>query len=186
MNALLRGVVRAGVMTAVAAIAFNVFDLLWPTALVVKSASLVLAALYVLDLARAARPGGGRAVVPALWLAGALASFCLMPGLGPFMLCQVALLWLVRVWSHHTRVLPALLELVLMLAALGSAIATARHTHSFALSVWVFFLVHTLGAHVPAWLAPAGLREELQQPEARFERAWRQADAAVRRLRAAD
>ena len=175
---------RAAVLTLAGAVAFWSFSVLWPTVIVVKAVTLGLAALFVVDTVSGARQRSGRVVVPAAWLLAALASWWWVPALGSYVAVQVALLWLVRMCCVHVAMLPAMFDLAVMLFALLAAIATAQHTRSFAVSVWVFALLHAIGARLPQWRGSVNTGAP-STPQARFDRAWHQAEAALRRLRAA-
>jgi hypothetical protein len=101
------------------------------------------------------------------------------------------MVWIIRVLYFSNGVLPALLDLGLSALALAAGVWAAGQTGSVLLAVWSFFLVQALFGSIPRSLTTQALTGRATERGTRpgadeepFERAHRNAEAAVRRLSA--
>jgi hypothetical protein len=134
---------------------------------------------YVLYLVARSGERVGRVTTVACWLAGsALAWFAGLPFMS-FVLVHVGLMWLVRSLYYYSGLLPALIDFGLCLLGTAFAAWSAQRTGSFGLALWCFFLAQAFHVLIPASVRP-GRGEPL--PDDAFARAYRAAEAAVRRL----
>jgi hypothetical protein len=177
----LQGVVVAFVFALAGAAAYTTLGFLLNPAVLVKLLIATFAGLYVLYLLAVIRAKTGRLAVPALWLAGAVAAWLLVPGLTLFFITHLGMVWLIRSIYFHSSVLPALLDLGLCGLSLLAAIATARHSHSIFLTIWSCFLIQALFVAIPSLIKTRRV-ERGDTPEQRFNRALHSAEAAVRRM----
>ncbi len=176
-----QGVVIAFVFALIGAAAFSALQLIYASSFVVKLLITCFGALYVIYLLARSAERTGRLTIPALWIAGALTAWIVLPELTLFLLAHVGMVWLVRSLYFHSSVLPALLDLGLCALAVIAAIATALHSHSVFLSVWSFFLVQALFVAIPA-VIKAKREVSADTTDQHFKRALRTAEAAVRRI----
>jgi len=139
---------------------------------------------YVLYLMASSGERVGRVTTVALWIVAA--SFAWFTGL-PFVayaLVHVALIWLVRSLYCYSGVLPALADLGLSLLGAAFAVWAAQRSGGAWLAFWCFFLVQAFHVLIPPAVG-AGTEDGSAAADDAFARAQRAADAAVRRLSAA-
>jgi hypothetical protein len=96
---------------------------------------------------------------------------------------HVGAIWLVRSLYFYSGIMPALMDLGLTSLSVSAAVWAITRSGSVFLATWCFFLVQSLFVAIP----PAVQRKakpELNTPVDNdgFERAKRQADAALRQL----
>jgi hypothetical protein len=152
------------------------------TALRVVIALLGLA--YVLFLMSTSGERVGRVSTVALWIvAASVAWFAWLP-LVAYALLHVALVWLVRSLYYYSGVLPALADLGVSLLGAAFAAWAAQRSGGAWLALWCFFLVQAFHVLIPPSLgARAG--NSADAADDAFARAQRAAEAAIRRLSAA-
>ena len=153
------------------------------TALRVVIALLGLA--YVLYLMATSGERVGRITTVALWTVAASFAWFLGLPLVAYALVHVALVWLVRSLYCYSGVLPALADLGLSLLGAAFAVWAAQRSGGGAwLAFWCFFLVQAFHVLIPPALG-AHASGAADAADDAFARAQRAADAAVRRLSAA-
>jgi hypothetical protein len=163
-------------LAGTAALAALGFFLPFGLALRLMIAGLGLAYLAYLLFRSPAR--SGRATACLLWAALTAVAW---PGpLAGFGLAQLAGLWLARSLCFHVRFAAILADLLLNGLALAAGLWAAGRTGSVFAALWCFFLTQawfsSLGG--PAWRG----RGSDPPTEDRFERAYRAAETALRRL----
>lgn len=142
---------------------------------------------YVLYVLATSRERTGRVVVTIAWLAAALATWLLVPGVAGTLLAHVGLAWLVRSLYRYSSLLSALADLGLTAVAAAIGIWVHGFSGSLFLAGWCFFLAQalhvaipeTIGRPRPATAAAGDVADD------RFASAHRQAQAALRRSSAA-
>ena len=179
------GVVVAFVFALVGAVTFSSLTLLLSPAVLLKALITVLGGLYVATLLARSKAKTGRITTVALWLGSALGVWIFVPGLTLFLIAHLTMVWLIRSLNFHTSVLSALLDLALCALSGLAAIAVARHSHSIFLTVWSLFLIQALFVAIPS-LAKTRRHPPTDNPEFRFKRALRSAEAAIRRMHCTD
>lgn len=138
---------------------------------------------YVLYLLRRSRERTGRVVSLALWLSLAGLGWILVEDPLSYLMMHLALVWLIRVLYHQPGPLAALLDLALNLAALTAGLWAFMHADSVFLAVWSFFLVQALFPSIPVISnRRASGNPDDPHPVDPFQRAYRSAEAAVRKL----
>ena len=109
----LQGIVIALGFALSGAAIFSTLTLVYASSFILKALITGFAGLYVIYLLARSEERTGRVTVPVLWLAGAMLTWLLSPGLMAFLIAHVAAVWLIRSLYYHSSVLPALLDLAL-------------------------------------------------------------------------
>ena len=138
---------------------------------------------YLLYLLRASRERVGRVTTLTLWSALAAVTWWISPPLVFYVLIHVGAVWLVRSLYFYSGVLPALLDLGLNALSVCAAIWALRRSESAFLATWCFFLVQALYVAIPSRIGKKPRPEVARVINNEgFERARRQADAALKQL----
>jgi hypothetical protein len=103
----------------------------------------------------------------------------LVDSLALLLVVHVALLWLLRCLCRHDSTIAALADCALCALSLAAAV-WATTTASVGFGVWCLFLVQALHVALPHGRGAAGA--DAAADDARFRRAQRSAEAALRRL----
>jgi hypothetical protein len=142
-----------------------------------------LALAYLLFLFSRSGERVGRVATVSLWSVLAAVTWWTGPPLPLYLLIHVAAIWLVRSLYFYSGLLPALMDLGLSALSISATVWAISRSGSVFLATWCFFLVQALFVAIP----PAVKRK--QKPDSNavadnvtFERAKRQADAALRQL----
>ena len=179
----LNGVLLALALSLSAAVGFAALTTVMFPGLVIRLLIAGLGLAYVLYLLSQTRERIGRVTTLTLWSIGAVAAAFFSPSLLVYLTVHVGMVWLIRALYYTAGVLPALLDLGLSALALAAAVWAAGQTGSVFLAVWSFFLVQALFVVMPRSVRdPALLKDGVRDDE--FERAHRNAEAALRRLSA--
>ncbi len=143
----------------------------------------MLGLAYLLYLLNRTAERLGRVTTLTLWTAMAAATWWIAPPLPLYVLIHVGAVWLVRSLYFYSGIMPALMDLGLNALSVSAAVWAITRSGSVFLATWCFFLVQALFVAIP----PAVQRKA--KPEMNtavdndsFERARRQADAALRQL----
>ena len=132
---------------------------------------------YVLYLLARSGEHAGRLATLLFWLLSSVLIWSLSPGIGLLIGSQLGLIWLTRVFFHHSGALSALLDLGLNALAALAAIWALRYAASPLLAAWSFFLVQALFVFIP------GVRTTgSESADSRFRRAERSAQYALHKL----
>lgn len=151
-----------------------------PTA--VRISLTVVGGAFVILAALRARRGGGRIVLPACWLLASALGWMFLPGLLAYAALQAIAITLTRGLFFSGGVLMRLVEFAACALGLAAALAVIERTHSLPFGVWTFLFVTALPELIPEWSSI----DRLAAPDdaaARFDKATKQADAALARLR---
>jgi len=136
---------------------------------------------YIVYLMRSSGERTGNLVTMSLWSVLAVASWWISPSLPIYLLIHAAAIWLVRCLYFHAGVFPALADLGLTALSLAALAWAGSRTGSVFMATWCFFLVQSLYAAIPETAGRKRQRRQYTDNE-NFERARRQADAALRQL----
>lgn len=143
----------------------------------------MLGLAYLLYLLNRTTERLGRVTTLTLWTAMAAVTWWIAPPLPLYVLIHVGAVWLVRSLYFYSGIMPALMDLGLNALSVSAAVWAITRSGSVFLATWCFFLVQALFVAIP----PAVQRTA--KPEMNtavdndsFERARRQADAALRQL----
>jgi hypothetical protein len=125
----------------------------------------------------------GRIAVVTIWVFLAAVAWWFVHSDLLFMALHLCMIWLVRSIYFYNSPSAALIDLILCGVGLASAVWAFRHTGSVALGIWCLFLLQALTAAIPADFkrstqTAAGRNTDFQ----RFERAYRSAERALRKL----
>lgn len=94
-------------------------------------------------------------------------------------LTQAGIIWLIRSLYFYRGVLPALMDLGLVLLSLVTAFWALAHSGSVFLGIWTLFLLQALFVAIPRDITKN--RDCISQDD-HFQRAYLNAEAAVRKL----
>lgn len=178
-----QGVLVAAVLAFAAGVAGTVLAPLIGLPAVVRLLIPALALAYLLYLFSRSGERTGRITALGAWAALAIASAWLAPPLPLYFAIHAGAIWLLRCLYFYTGVLAALLDLGLSAAGLAVTAWAALHSGSLFLATWCFFLVQALFVAVPPAVPgrrPAAVTAATHND--RFERARRQAEAALQQL----
>ena len=181
------GVGLALVLAGVAGVSLSALTPLFSLAFLVRFLVTGVAGAYIVYLLSRTEHRAGRVATMSVWGLSVIGIWFLAPSFAWFVIAHTALIWLVRALYFYRGLWPALLDLGLCVLALIAAVATAKHTGSLFLSIWSFFLVQALFVSLPDRIRPRtitrssspGAASSTRDP---FEKAYRSADAALRRL----
>jgi len=138
---------------------------------------------YLLYLFSRSNQRVGRVTTISLWSTLAVVSWWIAPPLPLYLLIHVAAVWLVRSLYFYSGVLPALMDLGLNALSISASVWAMTRSGSVFLATWCFFLVQALFVSIPpAVKAKAHRERKTTADNEKFERAKRQADAALRTL----
>lgn len=140
-----------------------------------------LALVYLLYLLSQSAERTGRVTALAAWSAMTLATWWFVPSFPLYLLVHVAAIWLVRSLYFYSGVFPALLDLGLSGLSAAFALGTLARTGSVFLAAWCFFLLQALFVAIPATMQRPAANTRPEDADD-FERARRQAEAALRQL----
>ncbi len=143
----------------------------------------VLGLTYLLYLMSRSTERLGRVTTLSLWSVLAVVTWWVAPPLPLYLLIHVGAVWLVRSLYFYSGVIPALMDLGLNALSISAAVWAITRSGSVLLATWCFFLVQALFVAIPP--AMTGKKEPERNTAAdseNFERARRQADAALRQL----
>jgi len=124
----------------------------------------------------------GRVTTISLWSALAIISWWIAPPLPLYLLIHVAAVWLVRSLYFYSGVLPALMDLGLNALSISASVWAITRSGSVFLATWCFFLVQALFVTIPPVVKQKTHTERNSADNEKFERAKRQAHAALRTL----
>ena len=138
---------------------------------------------YLLYLMSRSKERLGRVTTLALWSALAVVTWWLAPPLPLYLLIHIAAVWLVRSLYFYSGVIPALMDLGLNALSISAAVWAITRSGSVFLATWCFFLVQALFVVIPPTIKGKTMPERSTALDSEnFERARRQADAALRQL----
>ena len=150
---------------------------------VIRLAIPALGLAYLLYLMSRSEERLGRVTTLFLWSVLAIATWWVAPPFPLYLLIHVAAVWLVRSLYFYSGVLPALMDLGLNALSISAAIWAITRSGSVLLATWCFFLVQALFVAIPPTMTRKKKPEcNTAADSEHFERARRQADAALRQL----
>ena len=174
------GVAIAFVLAAISGVTFTALTPVFDGVFLLRFLVTGAAGAYILYLLQRSELRSGRIATMSMWGLTVIAIWIFAPSFGWFVITQTGLIWLVRAGYFYTGLLPALMDLALSALALVGAVAAAEHTGSLFLSMWCFFLVQALFVRLPEDIRSPRISHA--SPSDPFEKAYRSADAALRRL----
>lgn len=175
------GVIVAAALAFVASAVIGALTPFVGTGDVVRLVVPAISLAYIVYLMRSSGERTGNLATLSLWSVLAVAGWWISPSLPIYLLLHVAAIWLVRCLYFYTGVFPALADLGLSALSLAALAWAGSHTGSVFMATWCFFLVQSLYATIPETAGRKRPRRQYTDNE-NFERARRQADAALRQL----
>ena len=143
----------------------------------------VLGLTYLLYLMSRSTERLGRVTTLSLWSVLAVVTWWVAPPLPLYLLIHVGAVWLVRSLYFYSGVIPALMDLGLNALSISAAVWAITRSGSVLLATWCFFLVQALFVAIPPAMTGKKQAERNTAVDSEnFERARRQADAALRQL----
>lgn len=182
---LLEGVFVALALSLLAAPIAAVLYSLVGSLLAWKAVVVVMAYTYICYLLVQRGRMSGRVTLGLLALAVLLAGVALDLRLTSMLLLCVALIWGIRSFAYSQSLVSAVLQGVVCVLGCGAALTVYRHSGSFALAIWSFFLVQAAFVLIPARLTrrpAADVSEGLGGAPNDFGRAHHAAEQALDRL----
>lgn len=141
----------------------------------------LLGLAYLLYLLNRSAERVGRVTALTLWAGLAAVTWWIAPPLPLYLMIHVGAIWLVRSLYFYSGILPAMMDLGLAALSVSAAVWAISRSGSVFLATWCFFLVQALFVAIPAAVKRKAQPEPAADSE-NFERAKRQADAALRQL----
>jgi len=143
----------------------------------------LLGLAYLLYLLNRSAERLGRVTTLTCWTAMTAVAWWAAPPLPLYLLIHVGAVWLIRSLYFYSGVLPALMDLGLGALSVSAAVWAISRSSSVFLATWCFFLVQALFVAIPP-AAPrkVTLKQTTPAHSRNFERAKRQADAALHQL----
>ncbi len=143
----------------------------------------LLALAYLLYLLNRSAERTGRVTTLTIWMALTAVTWWAAPALPLYLLIHVGAVWLVRSLYFYQGVLPALMDLGLSALSVSAAVWAISRTGSVFLATWCFFLVQALFVTIPPLIRrKSTMKQTTPANGGNFERAQRQADAALHQL----
>jgi hypothetical protein len=143
----------------------------------------LLGLAYLLYLLNRTAERVGRVTTLTLWTAMAAITWWVAPPLPLYLMAHVGTIWLVRSLYFYAGVMPALMDLGLGALSVSAAVWAITRSGSVFLATWCFFLVQALFVAIPpAVQRTARPEQNMLADSENFERARRQADAALAQL----
>lgn len=176
------GVIAAAILACAAAAMVAVLTPFVGLAGVIRLAAPALGLAYLFYLMRATRARTGRVVTLTAWGLFSVLAWWFAPSLPFYLLLHAGAIWLVRSLYAYSSLVPAIIDLVLSTTAVLVFAWAFVRTGSVFLATWSFFLVHALWTYVPRRLQRGAAGASAAADSAGFDRARRQADAALRQL----
>ena len=182
-----RGAGVAFVLSLLGAVALSVFSPIVGTAIGARLLIVGLSLVYLIVLLYQTQARSGRLLALTIWLLLTSLLFLFNPTILLWLFVHVGMLWLVRCLYRYGSLWTATADALLNGLALMLALATAMYTHSVFLSLWCFFLLQALYVYIPGKYSLPTRSSQVTQGQTgdeRFERAYRTAEAAFKRLSA--
>jgi hypothetical protein len=143
----------------------------------------LLGLAYLLYLFNQSAERLGRVTTLTFWTAMTALAWWAAPPLPLYLLIHVGAVWLIRSLYFYSGVLPALLDLGLGALSVSAAMWAISRSGSVFLATWCFFLVQALFVAIPPAVSrKATVKQNAPAHSRNFERAKRQADAALHQL----
>jgi len=143
----------------------------------------LLGLAYLLYLLNRSAERLGRVTTLTIWTTMTAVAWWAAPPLPLYLLIHVGAVWLIRSLYFYSGVLPALMDLGLSALSVSAATWAISRSGSIFLATWCFFLVQALFVAIPPSVQrQAQVNQSTPADRENFERAKRQADAALHHL----
>ena len=143
----------------------------------------LLGLAYLLYLLSRSAERLGRVTTLTFWTAMTAVTWWAAPPLPLYLLIHAGAVWLIRSLYFYSGGVPALMDLGLNALGVSAAVWAISRSGSIFLATWCFFLVQALFVAIPPSVQrKAQAQQNTPADRANFERAKRQADAALHHL----
>lgn len=177
------GVAVAITASLAGSILYTALETVFPGVPVLRLLIAGIGLAYVVYLLGRSPERVGRVTAAAAWLVMAGLLWFVKPPLLLYVLGHLAAIWLIRSLYFYSSALSALADMGLNGLGLAAAIWAVTRTGSVFLGIWCFFLVQALFVFIPENASrKPGTGPTGDGSEARFQHAYRVAEAAVRKL----
>ena len=177
-----QGLLMAFLLSFFASTLFATLGQLYGAGTVLRILVPIVGLAYTLYLLSRSSDRVGRLTTVIVWALVAGATWLTAPPLAVLLIVHAGMTWLVRSLYFYSSVLPALLDLALSVLGLSAAIWAAILTGSAFLAFWCFFLVQALFVVLPRDISAGTTGPARNHDDGGFQRAYRTAEAAARRL----
>jgi hypothetical protein len=177
-----QGVAAAAVLGFLASAVIAVFTPFIGIGAVTRLVIPGLALAYILYLFSRNDERTGRVTSIVLWSAMTLAMWWLAPPLPFYLLIHAGAVWLLRSLYFYAGVIPSLMDMALTGLSIVTAVWALSRTGSVFLGTWCYFLMQALFTAIPQSIGAKTGPAALPMVNNEFERARRQADAALKQL----
>lgn len=177
----LEGVALALAISLMGGVLYTALNSIMPTQAVINLLIPLLSLGYLIYLLRRSNQRIGRISVVLIWLVVAAFIWLFEPPFMLYLMMHIGLIWLIRSLYCYSSMLTSLADLGLNGLALAAGVWALLQTGSFILSLWSFFLVQALFVAIPRRINARSTQLDQTNPEP-FQRAYRSAEAAVRKL----
>ena len=177
------GIVVAAVASLLGAVLCNSMVAWLPAEAIFRVLVSGLGFAYAMYLLMHSGEAVGRVLVVLLWLLMSLTAWVLVSSEPIFLCLHLGALWLLRSLYYYSSALCALLDLALCVFSLSAAVAAALHTGSYFLVIWCFFAGQAFFTVIPISVRRPNEGHMVRAHDREnFQRAFRTAEAAIRRL----
>lgn len=138
---------------------------------------------YILYLLSRTDEKIGRFSTVVIWAVLSTAAWLIWPSITLFIVLNLGMVWLVRSLYFYSSLLSSLADLLLNFLSLATAIWAFSYSGSLFLTIWCFFLIQALFVFIPKSIARKQTIKQKAPSDGRdFQQAYREAEAAVRKL----
>ena len=138
---------------------------------------------YITYLLLRSREVTGRMVIFTVWFSAAMLCLFFVNSILTFIMIHIIMIWLVRSLYYYTSIISAAIDLFLNVTSFVIATWTLGHTDSLFLALWCFFLIQALFVSIPVSFQKVRQSNHRHvKSDDRFERAYRIAEVAIRKL----
>lgn len=180
----LEGVVVALAASIAAGVLYTVLAPVAGSGVMLRAVIAGVGFAYLLYLLGRSEERVGRITCVLLWCAAAGVIAWAAPSLSLYMAGHLAAVWLVRVLYFHAGMTAALADLGLSAFSLAACVWALGRTGSVFGAAWCLFLVQALFVFIPSRTEAAASCDATGTAGDDFDRAYRTAQAAVRKLSA--
>ena len=179
----IEGVIIAAIASLLGSVVYNSLTGFIGGASALKLIVAVVSFVYIMYLLRKSDDKTGRISITVMWLALSTLVYVFTDSVFLFMILHMTLIWLIRSLYFYSSPLSSLADLGLSSLSLAAAFWAGAQTNSIFLSIWCFFLVQALFVIIPkSFQIKSSNKLQIEEAEDRFERAYRTAEDAVRKL----
>ncbi len=185
-----RSVIIALLISAATAVLYLSVSLIFDQFTAIQLCTSAATLAYLVYLLGQTKVRFGRVSTIGVFLACTLLAWFISPSILLSAAFNVGFIWLVRAVYYHSSALVALADLVISIVTFTAAIAAAFQSHSIFLAFWSFFLAQAMIVPVLNYVFNKGNRDKdrsstsahVNCTEQHFQRAYRNAESALRKL----